>query len=443
MSSDRIGRRNGVRGGRRLGALLLSAAAACPLAARAQALQSGQSAFARDRDTAVADRLFAAFQPTGFALGELQIFPQLGVTAEGASNVYENNADARADLLFQLTPKVMAKFDSSDLIADVYARGTINQFVHDSSEDVDEAVVGLDLKREFQRYSYVYANGSFGQLELPRLSPESPVGAESPLNYFDEQGDAGIVYELNRVRLKARMDVDSRRYDNTTFAGPPPQGGSILQTGSLDRTRWATTEQVEYAISPATSVYVGGSLDWLNFWQQPPIVPYPRNSHGYEAFVGTSFELTDLARADLRVGYLQQDFNDRQLGAIAGLGLQGRLEYFPSRLTTVTFETRRSVQDTGVPNSPAFLETSGSIQVDHEYRRYIMIFGKATYEKDDYQFINRHDDLAFATVGVRYLTTSHWNLTVAYEYHMLHSHDCSCSVSYDDNRLMTNLTFQY
>ena len=168
-----------------------------------------------------------------------------------------------------------------------------------------------------------------------------------------------------------------------------------------------------------------------------------RDSHGYEAFVGTSFEATDIARADIRIGYLDQDFDARGLGRIAGFGTRGQLEYFPTRLTTVTFQVRRSVEDSGIPNTGGFLESGGSIAVDHEYRRYIMLNTKVSYFDDEYQGISRHDGILFLTTGGTYLSHHGWNLKVAYEYYHQNSHGCDCSVNYDDHRAVATLTFKY
>ncbi len=258
------------------------------------------------------------------------------------------------------------------------------------------------------------------------------------MRFEQGQADIGGAYEQNRIRLTGRFDAEILNFDPGELIG-----GGVLSTGDHDRSRYTATGQAEYAISPATAVYVGGDYNVLTYRLVPPAVPVRRDSHGYEAFVGSNFEVTGLTRADIRVGYLEQDFDARQLGRIAGFGVRGQLQYFPTQLTTVTFQVRRSVEDSGIPNTGGYLETGGAIAVDHEYRRYLMINAKVSYFNDSYQGLSRKDGEAFATLGATYLSSHHWRLKVAYEYYHQNSSGLAAGVNYDDHRAVATLTFEY
>ena len=400
--------------------------------------QPAASLFARDRDTPVAERTFAGFAPVGLPIGEFRLFPQLGVSAIGTSNVFENDERSHGDFLGELTPGLDLQFDNSQLVLDAYINAEIDRFAQFHSENENQGTVGINISRALPGYSSVFAGGSFGYVALPRISPESPVNAGAPLRYTDSQADVGGAYEQNRIRVTGRFDLESLAFDPGVLIG-----GGELSTGDHDRARYSATGQIAYALSPATDLYVGGSYNILNYRLDPPNVALKRDSHGYEAFAGTSFEVTGVARADIRVGYLDQDFDASALGRIAGVGARGQLEYFPTRLTTVTFQVRRSVEDSGIPNTGGFLETGGSVAVDHEYRRYIMLNTKASYFDDQYQGIGRHDGILFFTTGGTYLSHHGWNLKLAYEYYHQNSHGCDCSVNYDDHRAVATLTFKY
>ena len=401
-------------------------------------LTSTLSFFARDRDIPVTDRVFQGFLPQGLPVGWLRIFPQLGATAEGVSNVFENNKREHGDFTTALGPQLTAQYDSSQLIFDAFAKGEIDRFAQFHSENENQGVAGFDVTRYLPGYSSVFAGGSFGTVALPRLSPESPVNAASPLRYTDGQADVGGAYEQNRVRLTGRFDLETLHFDNGEEIG-----GGKLSAGDHDRSRYTLTGEAQYAVSPATAFYVGGAYNVFDYRLPVPQVPISRDSHGYEAFVGSNFEITGLTKADIRIGYLDQDFTHRQLGAITGVGVQGQLEYFPTRLTTATFTVRRAVEDSGIPNTGGFLETGGSVAVDHEYRRYLMLNVKASYYDDQYSGIDRHDGEAYLTAGATYLSTHHWNLKVAYEYVHQNSSGVAGGANYDDHRAVATLTFQY
>ena len=109
----------------------------------------------------------------------------------------------------------------------------------------------------------------------------------------------------------------------------------------------------------------------------------------------------------------------------------------------MTFQVRRSVEDSGIPNTGGFLETGGSVAVDHELRRYIMLNTKVSYFDDQYQGISRHDAIMFFTAGGTYLSRHGWNIKVAYEYYHQNSGGEDGGVNYDDHRAVATLTFKY
>lgn len=430
------------------GVAALAVLAAWPVAAAAQVPPSGPSGtaapvyqpslFARDHDTPVAERTFRGLEAVGVPVGPFRLFPTLGVGLFGESNVFEDNKRRVSDGVLRFSPDLLLDYDSSKTTFDIYARGTLDQHYSRTSENENQATVGVDARRNLPGYSYVFANASYGVLALTRISPESPRNAASPVRYEEGQADIGGVYEQDRLRLTGRVDALVLSYDDGRAIG-----GGVLPTADRDRTRITGTVQAAYALSPATALYVGGSGDTFNYRLDPPRVAVSRDSHGYEVFAGTTFEVTGLTRADVRVGYLDQAFDNRALGDISGLGVRGRLEYFPSRLTTVTLEARRSVEDSGVPNTNGYLETGGSVAVDHEYRRYIMLNARASYFDDKYSGISRHDGVVFASFGATYLSRHNWNLRGAYEYYHQNSDGTDGGVNYDDHRLLSTLTFKY
>jgi len=121
-------------------------------------------------------------------------------------------------------------------------------------------------------------------------------------------------------------------------------------------------------------------------------LPRSRDSQGYTVSGGVDFELTALLRGDIAVGYLNEEKDDDFFSDVSGLSLDGNMQWFPTRLTTVNFAAGRRVVDVGAFDSPSAVETRFSAGVDHELRRNVILSGYAGVSNYEYEEVDRQDD---------------------------------------------------
>jgi len=128
---------------------------------------------------------------------------------------------------------------------------------------------------------------------------------------------------------------------------------------------------------------------------------------------------------------------------INGPSAKVQVQWFPTQMTTVTVVGQRAVGDAGVPGSAGFLLSTGSVQIDHELLRNLILTAQGSYGTDQYNGINRTDDVASAGLSANWLLTHHVGLTLAYTYTDQSSSGAQKGLSFEDNRLMLSANLQY
>ena len=386
----------------------------------------------------MSERMLPAFSAQGIDVGNFTMYPGLTVQGIASSNILANDDRKVSTIGLLVRPQVTLRTDAAQYRFSVRGVGDFRRYARQTSENSEEALLAVDGEVLMSPLSRIYAGGSIGSLVLPRYSSDSPANAAKPLEYTQAVGNIGASIETGSFRISGRGDVAALR-----FRDAPAFDGGTLYTRDRDRERYQGQLRVDYALTPAVSVYVSGTANKIDYLHPFGPEQLDRDSSGFGAFVGSSFDLTDLIRGDVRLGYISQDFSTPGVPNISGLGALGTLLYFPTRLTTVTLRGESSVVDTGVPGSTGVLRQGGSVRVDHELRRYIMASVEAGYFRESYRGLPRQDDLPFLIASGTYLSRSHWNARLSYEFRQ-RSCECDASVTeFADHRLLAGLTFQY
>lgn len=430
----------------RLALLMIAGAGSAPLGAQLlqdvptvqvppePPLTQARSVFTRDRDLAVTDRTLPAFTAQGVSMGAFDVFPAVSVGGLFTSNLFAHNDDRRSDVVLVVRPEVTVRTSGGPYRVAAYARGDLRRYATYTSENTEEGMAGLEGSVAVGALSSLTAGASYGSFINPRFAADSPIDAAKPLEYNALNGYAGATIEQANTRVILRADVIDLH-----FRDAPARGGGTLFTRDRDRTRYQALVRVERALNPAVSIYGAASLNKVDFRLAPGGT---RDSKGYGVYIGSSFQVTDLMRGDVRVGYIRQDFDRPGIRPLSGVGALGKLFYFPTRLWTLTATAESSIQDSGVPGTGGFLHRGGSLRSDHELRRYLIASVEGGYFRDTYRGIPRRDSLPYADAGLTYLSRNHWNARLGYRYL---ARDCTCATgitNFDDHRVSLTLTLQ-
>src|SRR5690606_4925012 len=108
---------------------------------------------------------------------------------------------------------------------------------------------------------------------------------------------------------------------------------------------------------------------------------------------GTSFELTRLLIGEASIGYTARNYADPRLDQLTGLLTSGSLIWSASALTTARFTSVTFVDESFVPGVAGVLTRSHTIEIDHDFRRWLTGIGRFTYATQEYRGSERSDQI--------------------------------------------------
>ena len=120
---------------------------------------------------------------------------------------------------------------------------------------------------------------------------------------------------------------------------------------------------------------------------------YARNSSGGYVKAGTSFEFSRLLTGEISLGYAARDYVDPRLNRLQGLLVASSLTWTATPLTTAKFYSTTSIDETTLPGVSGVLTHIYTVEVDHDFRRWLTGIGKFTWGTLDYQGDVRRDKI--------------------------------------------------
>ncbi|KDA01712.1 outer membrane beta-barrel protein [Hyphomonas oceanitis] len=377
---------------------LLSVATGGILATSASA--QGQNYYSREKYEAVLDRRQPAYDPEPIRLGAFLVDSSLNGSATYTDNVQATENNKISDTIVRIGADVAARTNWSvhEIGAEVSAyRSEYIDTGDESANDLRARLRGrLDVNRNISVGAAVFAQ----DIIEARTDLANAVGLDAPVEYTRMGGSLDANYQSDRFRWYNAIDFSEENFKDGEQAGT----GIIIDQDYRDNTVTSARSRISYALSPNVAVYTQATVREQSYDQDQLLggALRSRDSSGYTAVVGVDFELNSLVRGDVNVGYLSENKDDPFFKDVDGVSVDGRVQWFPTRLTTVGFKAGRRVVDIGVFEAPSALQTTYGVSVDHELRRNIILSASADFSNYDYQEINRSDDISDYSLRAAY-----------------------------------------
>jgi hypothetical protein len=394
------------------------------------------SMFTRDRNISVQQRARPGYDALPIPMGSFTGLPKLDAGVDVNDNVYASSVAKKSDTVFTINPEFDLASRWSRNAVQGFARLASRQYSKFRTENTTDWQVGGGGRLDIG-HGNLSAGGDTGHFSEPRSSPTTSFVSTKPIQYNQSNAYLSGMEEFNRVRLTARYDYNTFDYQN----GTKPGGGVVLED---DRDHYVSTVtgKAEYALSPATALFVDTSYNEHHYSLNPPAVATNRNSKGSQVAVGANFDLSHVVRGEVEVGYLKQDFRGA-LGSVSGLSAKGLVEWFPTDLTTVTLNGSRAVQDGAATGSPAYIAGIFGLKVDHELLRNLILTGQVGTENDDYHGVDRKDTNTNASIAAKYLLNRMVGVTLSYNYLNQDSSGVAKGPKYRVNRILATANLQF
>jgi len=235
-------------------------------------------------------------------------------------------------------------------------------------------------------------------------SPNIQAGLARYPIYTTFGGAFGFDQKFNRLEISAGATVDRTVYQESTLTD-----GTTSTNDDRNFNQYGGVGRASYELTPAVKPFVEVEGDSRVHDLPLDRDGFARDSTGGYAKGGTSFEFSRLLTGEISVGWAARDYVDPRLGRLDGLLTAGSLVWTATPLTTARFVTSTSIDETVVPGVSGVLTHLYTIEVDHDFRRWLTAIGKFTYGTLDYQGDGRFDKIYSIEGDLIYkLTRSLW-----------------------------------
>lgn len=428
------------------GVVLLSAAMAVLAGEVAAQVVPGAVGQPQQRDERPDERSPAvreseSYDPKGVRLGGFKLFGTLEADEVFNDNIYAtSNATGKQAAFIQLiNPTLELRSDWANHMLNAYAKGGFGFYSADGARNnYQDISVGADARLDIQRNWNVYGGASWNRRHDEFGTPNTPTGIGLPVTVYN-QSTANVGYFQTFNRFNVRLDG---RFDNYNFFNNglgPTQG--VIPNSDRNRNEFREALRFGYQFSPGYEIWVRGSLNQRQYFQLDSS-GLDRSSNGFDIVGGMIIDLGGITAVEIFAGYLQQTYVSGQFSTISTptFGLIGY--WNPVRGVWVKPFIRRTVDDSALQGTAAYINTSGGLDVNYHVLPNVRLDGHADYTVADYTALspgtsNQYDQYFTFRAGVQYLPTP--NFYVGPTYQFIHRTSNQFNADYDQNVIMLRL----
>lgn len=394
--------------------------------------------FSRSRNTAVSARPRPDYEAPGIRAGGFLVYPRVELSAETNDNIYATSANTVDDTILHVRPEVAIESDWSRNLLTAYVRGSVNRYADNEDENTEEYGFGGAGRIDVSRLSNIGVGADYTSSFEPRTAPSAARNAVEPTALDTVQAYINGSRSSGYLKLSGRADWRSLDYeDGRTGAG------TVIDQDARDRDVVSVMGRVDFAISPDTAFFVQATGNERTYDIASTTLVPNRDSTGSEILAGANFELSSAVRGEIAAGYIEQNFDEAAFDDVSGFGARAQLEWFPSELTTVTVAAGRTVEDTPTAGVGAFVSNSASVGVDHELLRNVILNGRLTWSRDDYEGIDREDTRVGVNVGATYLINRNLGVNATFSSLDTQSDGSARDQDFNVNKLAVALVAQF
>jgi hypothetical protein len=321
------------------------------------------------------------------------------------SGGYDTNpgrlAAAQAKPFYVVAPEFLAVSDweRHALVADL--RGSFTGYTSNLTPNADGTPLSAPL--DIDRPSFIgHVDGRLdvshdtrllgqGRLSVSTDNPGSPnvqAGLARYPIFTSVGGTLGVDQSFNRLQVSAGATVDRTDYTDSKLTD-----GTSSTNDDRNLSQYGGVGRVSYDLRPGLKPFVEVQGDSRVHDLRLDRAGFARDSAGGYLKGGTSFEFTRLLTGEIGVGYAARDYSDPRLNRLEGLLVSSSLVWTATPLTTAKFYSDTTITETTLPGTSGVLTHVYTVEVDHDFRRWLTAIGKFTWGELDYQGNPRRDKI--------------------------------------------------
>lgn len=418
-------------------------AATCPLypgSAQAQSIATQvfetivPFTYSRGRNESVLDRARPEFEADGVTLGGFTVQPSLTGSVGFTGNVRQSTVPVSSPIAV-LSPRVIVQSNWSINSLRLDAGGNFVRYLDSSDRNENGWHAGVEGRLDPTPDLSLNLGARTARMFDNQFS-----GTGNPVTGSALPSQATLLrglaqYQFTRVRLAGTAD-----YTILNYLPVQTLSGTELSRDTYDRHIARVTAHGEYGVRPDLGLFVQATYSDTGYRIPLSPVQANRDSTEWRVLAGTSFDVTALVRGSLAVGYIDRRYTSGLYNGVKGLSFNGKVEWFPTPLTTATFAFRRDIEDSTIAGASGYFNTGLSAVIDHEFLRNLIVSLAGDVERDDFRGIGASSSIFRATFTARYMINRNLRLEWTGGYRRRDSHSALVGPDISEFRTLASLT---
>jgi hypothetical protein len=376
---------------RRVGTLL----SGCALALAAVVSATGAEAQQPQRGESVFERPRPDYDPLGVRAGGFIFFPQVEVGEAYNDNIFADDEDEEDDFITVVSPELVARSDWGRHGVSLRTGADAGFYLDHDDENYLDYFALADGRLDVVRGIFIVGGLGWRHRHEDRGSPDD-VSGEEPTEFDLYSANLGFVRA--RGRISARVSSTLDRFD---FQDVDAAGGEINED-DRDRFHYGLSGRLGYEYLPETEAFIRVDGRMRNY-DTISDDGFDRDSVGYAAVIGTDLDFTGKVSGEVFAGYQYTSYEDDELDEIAGLAAGAAVLWNITGLTSLRGTLDVTTEETTEADASGYLSTRVGAAVEHELRRNVLLGAGLTLGRNDYEGVDREDDILIGSLTAKYL----------------------------------------
>lgn len=342
----------------------------------------------------------SGYAPQGLRLGAVTLFPEVDLRRGYREEIFAMGEGAtRRGWVSTAAARLRAEATEGPwgaaLRADVERATGPQTFVGDGVQGGG----ALDLRLGLGRIAVADAEAGWQHRLEPRIAPEVAGQAAEPVPVSTAHAAAGLrtAHAVFTGALRAEVQ-------RLSFGDVPRLGsfnGAPLPTetnGDRDRTKAMLAGEIAWRPGGVSALYVRGSVADIDYARDADDGGFRRDAATHELLAGVALGRPEDWRLFLEVGRIGRSSSDPRMPAVSALAVNAGATVAVTPLVTAQVAGETLVAETTRAGVPAVLVRRGTLEIEHEVLRSVILLTTGEVAWHHYVDDDR-DDIAFSYGG--------------------------------------------
>lgn len=362
-----------------------------------------------DRYETVQNRSRPELDALGMRLGALKLFPAVELEYRDVDNIFADDTNEQDDTIVLVNPQVRLQSGWSRHQLRLGADLLVARYSDFDNEDYDDLRVWGDGRLDLGN-GRITLIARHADLHQDRSSPDDERSIE-PVEFSADSVELTYRFEAGANFAEAGIEADLLDFEDAMRFG-----GGVDENDDRDRDRLELKLRVGRKLSEEYSGFVEVQTEEIEYDQEFDEDGFQRSSDTYELFAGTSVDLSGRVFGEVYVGYRDRDYDDPRFENADGVAFGADVTWNLTGLTTLNFSGSSEIDSTTIVGASGIEVTRLGLTVDHELLRNLIISLTAAATSEDFEGLDRDDDIQRYAAQARYMMNRNLYVTAGVEH---------------------------